>query len=67
MQSLEQLAQQTRINYTVVNNSDIHEYFLNMKYAEDTIHRSASFYNPMQLFICVFFKDVEGIGPQCIT
>ncbi|KAF2898653.1 hypothetical protein ILUMI_07524 [Ignelater luminosus] len=39
VQSLEQLAQQTRINYTVVNNSDIHEYFLNMKYAEDTIHR----------------------------
>ncbi|PSN54615.1 Ionotropic receptor 8a [Blattella germanica] len=36
--SLEQLARQSRINYTVVNNSDTHEYFKNMKNAEDVLY-----------------------------
>jgi ionotropic glutamate receptor len=36
--SLEQLARQSRINYTVVNNSDTHEYFQNMKNAEDVLY-----------------------------
>ncbi|KAF7269745.1 hypothetical protein GWI33_017263 [Rhynchophorus ferrugineus] len=39
VQSLEQLARQSRINYTVVKNSEIHEYFINMKFAEDTLYR----------------------------
>lgn len=37
--NLEQLAKQSRINYTVVNGSDAHKYFINMKMAEDTLHR----------------------------
>lgn len=40
IQSLEQLAKQSRINYTVVNGSDAHHYFMNMKMAEDTLHRN---------------------------
>ncbi|EDW00137.1 ionotropic receptor 25a [Drosophila grimshawi] len=39
VRSLEQLARQSRINYTVVNNSDTHHYFINMKFAEDTLYR----------------------------
>ncbi|XP_026680789.1 ionotropic receptor 25a [Diaphorina citri] len=39
VQSLEQLARQSRINYTVVDNSNAHEYFKNMKHAEDIIYR----------------------------
>lgn len=39
VQSLEQLARQSRINYTVVNGSDTHQYFKNMKFAEDTLYR----------------------------
>ncbi|XP_017114553.1 uncharacterized protein LOC108137406 [Drosophila elegans] len=39
VQSLEQLARQSRINYTVVKNSDTHQYFVNMKFAEDTLYR----------------------------
>ncbi|KAH8303954.1 hypothetical protein KR044_005605, partial [Drosophila immigrans] len=39
VQSLEQLARQSRINYTVVENSDTHHYFVNMKFAEDTLYR----------------------------
>lgn len=39
VQSLEQLARQSRINYTVVKDSDTHKYFINMKFAEDTIYR----------------------------
>ncbi|CAH0547819.1 unnamed protein product [Brassicogethes aeneus] len=39
VQSLEQLARQSRINYTVVQDSLTHEYFINMKHAEDTIYR----------------------------
>ncbi|KAH8386835.1 hypothetical protein KR093_002841, partial [Drosophila rubida] len=39
VQSLEQLARQSRINYTVVENSDTHHYFMNMKFAEDTLYR----------------------------
>ncbi|XP_049951836.1 ionotropic receptor 25a-like [Schistocerca serialis cubense] len=38
VQSLEQLARQSRINYTVVMNSDTHEYFRNMKNAEDVLY-----------------------------
>ncbi|KOB74356.1 Ionotropic receptor [Operophtera brumata] len=37
--SLEQLARQSRINYTVVEASTIHQYFINMKFAEDTLYR----------------------------
>nr|AXY83439.1 putative ionotropic receptor 9 [Conopomorpha sinensis] len=37
--SLEQLARQSRINYTVVEGSTTHQYFINMKYAEDTLYR----------------------------
>ncbi|XP_039762086.1 glutamate receptor 3 [Pararge aegeria] len=37
--SLEQLARQSRINYTVVESSTIHQYFINMKFAEDTLYR----------------------------
>ncbi|XP_045456697.1 glutamate receptor ionotropic, kainate 5 [Melitaea cinxia] len=37
--SLEQLARQSRINYTVVESSSIHQYFINMKFAEDTLYR----------------------------
>lgn len=37
--SLDQLARQSRINYTVVANSDTHKYFINMKFAEDTLYR----------------------------
>lgn len=39
VQSLDQLARQSRINYTVVANSDTHQYFINMKFAEDTLYR----------------------------
>ncbi|XP_017869287.1 PREDICTED: uncharacterized protein LOC108617928 [Drosophila arizonae] len=39
VQSLEQLARQSRINYTVVKDSDTHQYFINMKFAEDTLYR----------------------------
>ncbi|XP_044270028.1 ionotropic receptor 25a [Tribolium madens] len=39
VQSLEQLAKQSRINYTVVKDSDTHKYFINMKHAEDTLYR----------------------------
>ncbi|KAH8418908.1 hypothetical protein KR222_003807, partial [Zaprionus bogoriensis] len=39
VQSLEQLARQSRINYTVVKDSDTHHYFMNMKFAEDTLYR----------------------------
>nr|XP_022904235.1 ionotropic receptor 25a [Onthophagus taurus] len=39
VQSLDQLAKQSRINYTVVESSDTHEYFINMKNAEDTLYR----------------------------
>ncbi|KNC31398.1 hypothetical protein FF38_07217 [Lucilia cuprina] len=39
VQSLEQLARQSRINYTVVDGSDTHQYFINMKFAEDTLYR----------------------------
>ncbi|KAJ1521276.1 hypothetical protein ONE63_002957 [Megalurothrips usitatus] len=39
VQSLEQLARQSRINYTVVEGSDTHSYFRNMKLAEDTLYR----------------------------
>ncbi|XP_041988810.1 ionotropic receptor 25a [Aricia agestis] len=37
--SLEQLARQSRINYTVVEGSTVHQYFINMKFAEDTLYR----------------------------
>ncbi|KAJ0170035.1 hypothetical protein K1T71_014641 [Dendrolimus kikuchii] len=37
--SLEQLARQSRINYTVVEGSSIHQFFINMKFAEDTLYR----------------------------
>lgn len=37
--SLEQLARQSRINYTVVEGSSVHQYFINMKFAEDTLYR----------------------------
>lgn len=36
--SLEQLGKQSRINYTVVEGSDTHKYFINMKYAEDVLY-----------------------------
>ncbi|KAF5281024.1 hypothetical protein FQA39_LY05229 [Lamprigera yunnana] len=39
VESLDQLARQSRINYTVVMNSQTHKYFINMKYAEDTLFR----------------------------
>lgn len=39
VQSLEQLAKQSRINYTVVEGSDTHQYFINMKFAEDTLYQ----------------------------
>ncbi|XP_044583719.1 uncharacterized protein LOC123264473 isoform X1 [Cotesia glomerata] len=39
VQSLEQLARQSKINYTVVNNSNAYQYFSNMKNAEDTLYR----------------------------
>lgn len=38
VQSLDQLSRQSRINYTVVKNSDTHEYFKNMKHAEDKLY-----------------------------
>ncbi|XP_043516551.1 ionotropic receptor 25a isoform X3 [Frieseomelitta varia] len=38
VQSLEQLARQSRINYTVVANSGQHQYFMNMKNAEDKLY-----------------------------
>lgn len=39
VQSLEQLARQSRINYTVVENSLTHKYFINMKFAEDLLYK----------------------------
>lgn len=39
VQSLEQLGRQSRINYTVVEGSNTHKYFINMKFAEDTLFR----------------------------
>ncbi|XP_033150369.1 LOW QUALITY PROTEIN: ionotropic receptor 25a [Drosophila busckii] len=39
VQSLDQLARQSRINYTVIKGSDTHQYFMNMKFAEDTLYR----------------------------
>ncbi|XP_020285886.1 ionotropic receptor 25a isoform X1 [Pseudomyrmex gracilis] len=38
VQSLEQLARQSRINYTVRANSSTHQYFINMKNAEDKLY-----------------------------
>ncbi|XP_076619058.1 ionotropic receptor 8a [Colletes latitarsis] len=38
VQSLEQLARQSRINYTVLANSSVHQYFMNMKNAEDKLY-----------------------------
>lgn len=38
VQSLEQLARQSRINYTVLANSSAHQYFRNMKNAEDKLY-----------------------------
>lgn len=38
VQSLDQLSRQSRINYTVVNGSDTHQYFKNMKHAEDKLY-----------------------------
>ncbi|XP_029173656.1 ionotropic receptor 25a isoform X2 [Nylanderia fulva] len=38
VQSLEQLARQSRINYTVLANSSAHQYFTNMKNAEDKLY-----------------------------
>lgn len=38
VQSLDQLARQSRINYTVVKDSDTHQYFRNMKFAEDKLY-----------------------------
>ncbi|KAF7407327.1 hypothetical protein HZH66_001864 [Vespula vulgaris] len=38
VQSLEQLARQSRINYTVRVNSGAHQYFINMKNAEDKLY-----------------------------
>ncbi|VVC86820.1 unnamed protein product [Leptidea sinapis] len=40
--SLEQLARQSRINYTVVASSTVHQYFINMKFAEDTLYRRST-------------------------
>ncbi|XP_071455793.1 ionotropic receptor 25a-like [Hetaerina americana] len=39
VQSLDQLARQSRIHYTVVKNSTTHQYFKNMKNAEETLYR----------------------------
>ncbi|CAH1407823.1 unnamed protein product [Nezara viridula] len=39
VQSLKHLARQSRINYTVVKNSDAHNYFRNMKFAEETLYK----------------------------
>lgn len=38
VQSLDQLARQSRINYSVVEGSDVHQYFKNMKRSEDLIY-----------------------------
>ncbi|XP_017892674.1 ionotropic receptor 25a [Ceratina calcarata] len=38
VQSLEQLARQSRINYTVQANYTVHQYFMNMKNAEDKLY-----------------------------
>ncbi|XP_044012074.1 ionotropic receptor 25a [Aphidius gifuensis] len=38
VQSLEQLARQSRINYTVVAKSPTHQYFINMKNAEEKLY-----------------------------
>lgn len=38
VQSLEQLSRQSRIAYTVVEGSDTHQYFKNMKHAEDKLY-----------------------------
>lgn len=38
--SLEQLGKQSRINYTVVEGSDAHKYFINMKFAEDLMYEA---------------------------
>ncbi|XP_053972088.1 ionotropic receptor 25a [Hylaeus volcanicus] len=38
VQSLEQLARQSRINYTVLANHSVHRYFMNMKNAEDKLY-----------------------------
>lgn len=38
VQSLDQLSRQSRINYTVVQDSDTHQYFRNMKFAEDKLY-----------------------------
>ncbi|XP_034948980.1 ionotropic receptor 25a [Chelonus insularis] len=39
VQSLEQLARQSKINYTVVANSSTYQYFLNMRNAEDKLYK----------------------------
>ncbi|XP_055617080.1 glutamate [NMDA] receptor subunit 1 [Toxorhynchites rutilus septentrionalis] len=38
VQSLEQLSRQSRIKYTVLKDSDTHDYFKNMKNAEDVLY-----------------------------
>lgn len=61
VQSLDQLARQSRINYTVVESSDTHKYFINMKLAEDTLYRVCFFsyffhLSRNYMFLNIFFK-----------
>ncbi|KAL5234431.1 hypothetical protein ACI65C_001841 [Semiaphis heraclei] len=39
VQSLQQLARQSRINYSVIDGSDAHHFFRNMKMAEDILYK----------------------------
>lgn len=39
VQSLQQLARQSRINYSVIEGSEAHHFFRNMKMAEDILYK----------------------------
>lgn len=68
MQSLEQLARQSRINYTVVEGSNTHQYFINMKFAEDTLYRYKSTENEFRIrseFV-IHLQIVERINVECV-
>ncbi|KOX78574.1 Glutamate receptor, ionotropic kainate 1 [Melipona quadrifasciata] len=74
VQSLEQLARQSRINYTVVANSGQHQYFMNMKNAEDKLYTildlqkdryfemlASKYWNQTLKAQCLNSDDNEGI------
>ena len=56
---MEELAQQSKINYTVVEDSPYYEYFKNMAGAEEDLYKyDISFFGPTLNFNCLKFKEL---------